>query len=233
MVVPTSAQPRSSPHVRDRRAARRTRHVRALALHGDQPHQHRPHLRPPCPRQPPARRRTARRLQQRLPRCGRRWTFRGRRANRHAGHRHNRSGLIAAISRRALCRTRTDDPFPYHGSPAHRPDARRSAEVAAQARFPAGCIRPQESAASRTFWYRLGISAVEGSASSTSRKSNSGLEIRAGARAGHRGAGGLRPRLAARQLPRIRRLAARTASGRGGRRGRRRCAPAASRRRRA
>jgi hypothetical protein len=66
-------------HPRHRRAARRTRHLRALALPGHQPHQHRPHPRPPRPRQPPPRPPAPRRLQQRLRPRGRRWTFRRRR----------------------------------------------------------------------------------------------------------------------------------------------------------
>jgi hypothetical protein len=39
------------------------------------------------------------------------WTFRGRRDDRAADHRHDGSRLLAGSSCRALCRTRTGDPF--------------------------------------------------------------------------------------------------------------------------
>ena len=65
---------------------------------GDQPDQHRPHLRAPRPRQPPPRARTTGRLQQRLPRRGRWWTFGGRRLPVHPVRRHREKRLRAGSS---------------------------------------------------------------------------------------------------------------------------------------
>ena len=67
---------RSPPHLRDLRTPSRHLDVRALPLHGRQPHHDRPPLRPPRPRRTRARDPAPRRPQRR--RGGRRWTLGGR-----------------------------------------------------------------------------------------------------------------------------------------------------------
>ena len=111
---PASAKDlRSKTHVRDVRSTCGHLDLRPLPLHGRQSDHDRPPLRPPRQRRPPTRDRPTRRPHARAIRRGRWWTFRGR----HNGHPSpvaltRDSGLaLAGQTDKALCRTRTDDPF--------------------------------------------------------------------------------------------------------------------------
>jgi len=107
-IRPDPARIRSQAHLCHVRAACRHPHLRPLPLHGRQPDDDRPPLRAPRQRRPPARDRPPRQLQQQLrPRGGREMDAQ----EEVTPNRRSEKPPLNRTSARALCRTRTDDPF--------------------------------------------------------------------------------------------------------------------------